>query len=528
MSIDREKYILAIDLGTSGPKVALVSTDSQVVADDFEPTPLSLLPGGGAEQDPADWWSAIKRAARRLIDKSEVPAADIIAVSCTGQWSGTVAVDRAGEPLMNAIIWLDSRGAPYVRRITGGSVEIEGYAVGNLVRWIRPTGGIPSRMGRDSIAHILYIKNELPEIYRQTYKFLEPKDYLNLRLTGRFAASYDSITLHWVTDNRDLTRVAYDDGLIKKSNIEREKLPELKRAVDVLGPIRPEVADELGLDHSVQVVMGTPDVQSAAVGSGAVRDYEAHLYIGTSSWLACHVPFKKIDLVHNIASLPSAIPEKYLVSNEQGTSGGCLTFLKDNILYYRHDLLQETGQPNIYQVLDGVAEQAPPGSGKVIFTPWLYGERTPVADRFVRSAFLNLSLETKREHLVRAVFEGVAYNARWLLGYVEKLVNRRLDAINIVGGGANSDVWCQIHADVLDRTIRQVKRPTQANTRGAACVASVGLGYMAFDDIPDCVQIAHTYEPEPANRQIYDELFEEFVRYYKRNRRMYARLNRTA
>lgn len=528
MSVDGRATILAIDLGTSGPKVALVSTDGHIVADDFESVPLLLLPGGGAEQDPADWWRAIKKALRRLLARSGVRVADIIAVSCTGQWSGTVAVDRAGDPLMNAIIWLDSRGAPFVRRVTGGPVQIEGYGIGSLFRWIRCTGGIPSRMGRDSIAHILYIKHKLPEVYGETYKFLEPKDYLNLRLTGRFAASYDSITLHWVTDNRDLTKVAYDDGLIRRSTIEREKLPELRRAVDILGPIRPEVADELGLERDVQVVMGAPDVQSAAIGSGAVRDYEPHLYIGTSSWLACHVPFKKIDLAHNIASLPSAIPQRYLVSNEQGTSGGCLTFLKDNVLYQKDELLERTGQPDIYKVLDSIAEQAPPGSGRVMFTPWLYGERTPVADRFVRSAFVNISLDTQREHLVRAVFEGVAYNARWLLGYVEKLVKRRMEAINIVGGGANSDIWCQIHADVLNRRIRQVRRPTQANTRGAACLASVALGHLAFEDIPECVEVARTYEPDPTTRPVYDDLFREFVGYYKRNRRMYARLNRTA
>lgn len=145
MSVDREKHILAIDLGTSGPKVALVSTDGQIVDDDFEPTPLSLLPGGGAEQDPADWWTAIKKACRRLLERSKIPVADIVALSCTGQWSGTVAVDRAGNPLMNAIIWLDWRGAPFVRRVTGGLIEIEGYEIGNLLRWIRLTDGVPSR-----------------------------------------------------------------------------------------------------------------------------------------------------------------------------------------------------------------------------------------------------------------------------------------------------------------------------------------------------------------------------------------------
>jgi xylulokinase len=530
VSSNRHKYILAIDLGTSGPKVALVSSQGEVIACEVEVTQLFLLPHGGAEQNPDEWWEAIKKATRRLLDRQAVVVDDIIAVSCTTQWSGTVAVDRDGQALMNAVIWMDARGAPYIQRITGAGVplKIQGYTIEKLVTWLRLTGGVPGHSGKDSIAHILYIKNELPDIYRKTYKFLEPKDYLNLRLTGQFAASYDSITLHWLTDNRDVTNIVYNDRLLKISTIAREKLPDLKQAVDILGPIKAEVARELGLNEAVQVVVGTPDLHSAAIGSGAVQDYAAHLYIGTSSWLTCHIPFKKTDLLHNMASLPAAIPGKYFVANEQETAGACLAFLKNNILYHKDELEQEAPTSNVYQIFDRIAEKSRAGSGKVIFAPWLNGERTPVDDHVVRGGFYNLSLQHTREHLIRAVFEGVAYNSRWLLGYVEKFVGRRLAEINMVGGGANSNVWCQIHADVLNRTIRQVRDPIQVNVRGAAILASVALGYITFDDIPAQVPIANTYAPNPENRAIYDELFREFLNIYKQNRKISARLNRTA
>jgi len=527
MSADSNEYILAIDLGTNGPKVALVSTHGEVLDYEFEETPISFLPNGGAEQDPDDWWNAITKATRRLLGKGMVPVDNVIALCCTTQWSGTVAVDRDGDHLMNAIIWMDSRGAPYVKEITGGLVKIEGYGVDKMLRWLRLTGGLPARSGKGPIGHILYIRHEHPKVYRQTHKFLEPKDYLNLRLTGQFAASYDSIALHWVTDNRDLSNVVYDDRLLKLVALERDKLPDLKQAVDILGPIKPGVAAELGLPEGVQVVMGTPDVQSAAIGSGAVRDYEGHLYIGTSSWLTCHVPFKKTDIFHNMASLPSAIPGRYFIANEQETAGACLKFLRDNILYHEDELLTKAGVPDVYKIFDRIVEQAPAGSGKLIFTPWLYGERTPVEDHAVRGGFHNLSLQTTREHVIRAVFEGVAYNSRWLLGHVEQFIKRRFEAINMIGGGANSNVWCQIHADVLDRTIRQVKDPIEANARGAGFLAAVALGHLTFDDISERIQIAATYEPNPKNRQIYDELFREFLNIYKSNKKIYQRLNRT-
>lgn len=526
MSTATNKYILAIDLGTSGAKAALVSGDGKVLDFEFEAIPLFLLANGGAEQSPEDWWEATKRAAKRLLAKKLVVIDDVVALSCTAQWSGTVAVDRDGNHLMNAIIWMDARGAHYVRRVTGGFIKIQGYGMRKLLRWLRLTGGVPGHSGKDSMAHILYIKNALPEVYRQTYKFLEPKDYLNLRLTGKFSASYDSIALHWLTDNRDISHVRYDDKLIAMSTIDPEKLPELRRAVDILGPVRREVAAELGLNDQVQVVVGTPDVQSAVVGSGAVRDYDGHLYIGTSSWLSCHVPFKKTDVFHNIASLPAAIPEKYFVANEQEAAGACLNFLKDNILFHDDELLTAVERPDAYEIFDRVAERVPAGSDRLIFTPWLYGERTPVEDHSVRSGFYNQSLRTTCSHFVRSVFEGVAYNSRWLLGYVEKFIKQRFEAISMIGGGANSNVWCQIHADVLNRTVKQIKDPIQANVRGAAFLASVALGYFTFDDISDLVEVAHTYEPTPKNRRIYDELFREFLNIYKSNKGIYARLNR--
>jgi len=353
-------------------------------------------------------------------------------------------------------------------------------------------------------------------------------DYLNLRLTGRAAASYDSIAGHWLTDNRDLSRVTYNPALIAMAGVDPEKLPELRPTGAILGPITPQIAAEFGLSESVQVVMGTPDTASAAIGSGAVRDFQPHLYIGTSSWLTCHVPFKRTDLFNSITSLPSGMPGRYLVATEQDTAGACLTVLRDQLFWPDDELASGPAPPDALDAFNRVASRVAPGSEKVIFTPWLNGERTPVEDHLVRGGFFNQSLKTTRAHLIRAVFEGVAYNTRWMHHHVERFVKRRLDGINFVGGGASSGLWCQIHADVLNRTIRQVKDPRLANARGAAFAASVALGYISFDDIPERVKIHQTYHPTEANRQVYEELFAEFLNIYKNNRRAYARLNATS
>jgi xylulokinase len=525
---NKNKYILAIDLGTSGPKTALVSVYGEVVDSEFKDTPIILLPGGGAEQDPEGWWNAIMSTSKKLLDKGLVSPDDIVAVSVTSQWSGTVALDQDGNHLMNAIIWMDCRGSEEVKEILKGLIKIEGYPLFKFLSWLKLTGGAPAQSGKDSLCHILWMKKNCPDLYRKTYKFLEPKDYINLRFTGKFAATYDSILLHWVTDNRDLSHVVYSEKLLKMAGIERSKLPDLIQAMDILGPLKKEVAAQLGLNPGTPVIGGTPDVPSAGVGSGAVRDYEGHLYIGTSSWISAHVPFKKTDIFHNIGSFPSPIPGRYLILSEQECAGKCLTWLRDNVLYHKDELMMEEKAPDIFKVLDKIVARVPAGANNIIFTPWLYGERSPVDDCNIRASLFNLSLENNRGDILRAVFEGVAFNSKWLLEPVEKLMGRPFQHLNFIGGGANSDVWSQIIADVLDRKIRQVKDPIYSNARGAAFLASIALKYITLEDIPQYIKIKAEYTPNPANRKIYDKVFAEFLNHYKTQKKACARLNKQA
>jgi len=524
--MNKDKVVLAIDHGTSGIKASLITVFGQVLDFAYEKTPIIFMPGGGAEQDPDDWWNALIKAAKTLVNRGIAPKEEIVAVCVSSTFSSTVAVDSNGKHLMNSLTWMDSRGARYVKKIMKGFPSIEGYGLLNLFRWIPKTAGGPTLSGKDDIAHVLLVKNEFPDVYDKTYMFLPSKDYLNLRLTGEFAASYDSIMLFWVTDTRDINNIRYDDNLIRRLGIDKAKLPPLSYSTDILGTLTSQAADEIGLSKDVKVIMGSPDHQSACIGSGAVRDYEGHLYIGTSSWVQCVIPFKKTDLFHSIASLPTSIPGKYYCANEQDIAGGCLSFLADNILFPKIGLHKTDSPENPYKIMDQMAAGVPPGSYKLIFTPWLNGERSPVDDNTVRGGLHNLSKTTTIDHIVRAFFEGVAYNTRWNLKYVEKFINRKMDPLNIVGGGAKSDVWCRIFADVLSRTIRQVKDPIQANARGAALIASVGLGYIRFDEIPGLTSYEKIYEPNPQNKEIYNELFREFLRIYKANKAMYRRLNR--
>ncbi len=521
-----EKLLLAVDHGTSGMKVALVTVDGRVLAWESEPVRLIITPDGGAEQSPDEWWAAFLSAAGRLLKREPDAGRWVAAVCCSTQGEGTVPVDRAGKALSNAILWMDMRGAPHLKKQLGGLLNIDGADVFKVLQFIRLTGGMPSMTGKDPAGHMLFLRDTRPDLYERAYKFLNVLDYLNLRLTGEFVATFDSIVTSWVTDNRNPDAVRYADGLVSTLGLDRAKLPEIVPCTRVIGTLRPEVAAVLGLS-AVKVVAGAIDNTAAAIGAGAVRDFDLHLYIGTSSWMAAHVPFKKTDISSSMASIPCAVPGKYLLTALQATAGGNLTFLRDNIIYHKDELLQEADVPDIFKVLDQIAARVPAGSNGVLYTPWIWGERAPVDDKTVRAGLYNLSLRNTREDIIRAFLEGIAFNTRWLLKPVEKFLGQRTQSMNIVGGGAQSDVWCQIFADVMNVEIKQVDNPVYANARGAAWVGAVGLGEISFGDVPGLVQFRRSYQPDGRNRAVYDERFAAFVEIYQQMKDVYRKLNAT-
>ncbi|MFP3614492.1 FGGY-family carbohydrate kinase [Paraburkholderia sp. SIMBA_050] len=518
------ELVLAVDLGTSGCKCALVGLDGEVHAWSFRPVPLHVR-ANVAEQDPQDWWSAFLDSAHELLaDRAEMRRR-VIAVCCSTQTEGTVCVDRNGRNVGLAMTWLDSRGAtPIARRARGRVLNVEGYGPLKLWRWLRMTGGAPSLSGRDGAGHIAYLRDHEKERYDRTYKFLNVLDYMNLRLTGRFCATQDSILTTWVTDNRDAHNVRYDTALIGMLGIDAGKLPDIVKSTEILGPVLPEVAQELGLDSKTFVVAGAVDTSAVAVGA-AVADFEAHLYLGTSSWLGAHVPFMKTDVRHKIAAVPCAVDGRYLAMALQSTAGANLSFLRDRILYHPDELASDEEHPEVYEILNRIAARVPAGARGLIYTPWLLGERTPVDDPCLRAGLFNMSLEHSREDIFRAFLEGVALNTRWMLEPFARLLGRNVGTVTAVGGGAQSDVWCQIMADVTGQPIRQLASPIQANAIGAAFIAGVGIGALRFDDLVSLRRVRRVYEPASGLRRLYSDQFETFKEVRSRLAPLYQRLN---
>jgi len=512
----KQKYILAHDVGTSGNKAVLVRLDNTIVGSASAEYCVHHPERGCAEQSPSDWWNAVVTTTRELLDSTRTKPSDIAGLVFSAQMAGTLPVDDAGEALMSCMIWLDTRAAEQAKKIWSGAIKVSGYSVFTLLRFLRITGGAPGLAGKDGISKILWLKENEPDIYSKAFKFLDSKDYLLYKSTGNFVTSRDNANITWLMDTRT-ERLCWSDSLLKKYGIHGEKLPEIKKSTELAGKLTTEAAKDLGLAEGTPVIVGAGDITSAAIGSGAVAENQIHAYVGTSSWVAFHTSRRKKDVRHYVGSICSANPDMYLCIAEQETAGACLDWVKDQ-------MFKEKAK-DAYELFDQMAADVEPGSRGLIFTPWLFGERAPLDNPSVRGGFHNLSLDHSSGHVVRAVLEGVAFNMKWALYYLEKL-SQKADAINMIGGGPLSPTWSQIFADVLNRRIKQVHDPKEAGAKGAAVIAAVGLGYIEkLEDAEKLVRIDKVFDPNPNNVETYEEIFEEFKNIYKNNQKMYRRLN---
>jgi len=511
------RYALAVDLGSGTLKVGIVALSGEIFAVETLAVETERAAGGAAVQDAGGWWDAVCTLAKRLV--AQVPARSVVAVACTGQWASTVPVDAAGEPVGPCLMWLDTRGAQHARAAIGGPVL--GYSPLALARWIPRTAGIPSPFGGDPVSHMLHLEHDDPRTATAARWYLEPVDYLSMRFTGRAAATLASMSAAWLTDNRHLEQLAYDPVLVRKAGLPPAKLPPLVATGSVLGPVRPDVASELGvgLAEDARVVTGLPDIHTSALGTGTVEAGAAHTTISTTSWISLPVARKKTDPIHSIATIPGLDARGYLVANNQEAAGLCLTWLRGAL-----PGAERLGFAELIELASG----ASPGSSGVIFTPWIAGERSPVDDRSARGGWHNISAHTTTSDLVRAVLEGVAYNSRWLHHAVGRFARRRLDPLRIFGGGAQADLWCQIYADVLDVRIERVADPLHANLRGATLLAAVALDGLQLGQVRALVPVERAFTPDQRNRPVYDRLYAEFARLYKAQRKMFARLNAAA
>jgi xylulokinase len=497
---------VGIDVGTTNVKVALVrGGDGTTVAGAQRPLPMTRS-GAVAEQDASAVWAAIVDAVREVTAGAPDEARAAIAVGVCSQYSSVVAIDEEARPLAPMIMWQDTRG-------TDRSLDILARDESAFFTWVE-RHGIPPVGGGLSLAHLLYLQEDRPDIHERTAAYVEAMDFVTARCTGRITATQHSAFMFQLCDNRVLEPPAFDADLIALAGIDASRLPPLVPVDAEVGILLPAVADELGLDRSTTVYAGTNDTATAAVATGAFGPGRAGISIGTTSVLVDEVDSFRVDLDHQIFSMPAPFPRRYVVCAENGLGGRIIEHWLRNLVYTA-DELGDHAADDPFAALDTALHAGRPGAGGVMFLPWLAGASAPQGAGSMRGGFVNMSLETTRRDLARAVAEGVAHNLRALLGPVEAFTGSPVEEIALVGGAARSSAWCRILADILDRPVVAPAAPDVAIARATALLALERAGERSFAELarePSC-DVRH-YEPDPATRALFADRHRQFEAAY--------------
>ncbi|MGQ9629738.1 MAG: xylulokinase [bacterium] len=503
------EYILAHDLGTTGNKATLYSSDGTLIGSSVFEYETYFPQVNWVEQDPRQWWEAVCASTRQLLEMSRVAGEDIACVSFSGQMMGCLPVGKDGEPLRNSIIWADQRGvaeAEYIRDRVGWDevYRITGHR-------ISPTY---------SAAKFLWIREHEPEVYRNTHKILHAKDFIVSKLTGKFATDYsDASGMNLL----DLTGRRWSPGILDGLEISEEVLPELHASTDVVGEVTREAAEETGLAPGIPVIIGGGDGCCAATGAGVVSPGSAYNYLGSSSWIALATEAPILDPEKRTFNWVHVVPGMYSPCGTMQSAGGSYQWLRNTICLTETAAARDLNV-SPYELMNLEVEKSPPGSHNLIFLPYLLGERSPYWNPNARGAFIGLTQTHTRADILRSVMEGITFNLRIILEAFEEQ-GAVVDAIRAIGGGARSSIWRSIMANIYGKPVLRPQFLGEATSLGAAIIGGVGVGiFRDFSVADDLVKIVDAIEPNPAIRERYNLLYPIFRDAYASLLEIYDRL----
>ena len=465
--------IIAHDLGTTGNKASLHENDGLLLHSITVAYPAHFADGGVAEQDPNDWWSAVVTATRALIAKGNIRPAEIAGVGLSGQMMGVVLLDGKYRPVRPAMIWADHRSGSQSTELIDAIGAHAAYE--KLGHQLNPTY---------SLSKIMWVRDNEPELFGRVRHFCLAKDYVVHRLTGRLATDRSDASS---TNAYDQHTGTWSDELLNAAGIDRTLFPEILESTTLVGGITNDAADATGLVVGTPVVMGGGDGPLAAVGAGIItEDDGAYAYLGSSSWISLAAPQPLYDPQMRTMTFNHVVPGQFVPTATMQAGGASLEWIAD--------LLEPAKDPHRFARLTAEARTAQAATGGLYFLPHLLGERSPYWNPDATGAFVGLGRHHGRGELTRAVLEGVAFNLLTCLAGLRES-GAHVDNIDVIGGGATSDVWLQIFADVWGVTVRRRSIVEEANSLGAAVTAAVGLGLV------EDFSVAHTLSEVTAQFQ---------------------------
>jgi len=506
-----KKYILAHDAGTTGNKAVLVRQDGSVIGSAYTPYPLIYPCAEWVVQDPEAIWYAVAESSRAVVKQAGIDPAEVGGVAVTAQMFNMLPVDKKIQPLIPMVSWLDRRTIDQAE-----AIRESGYT--SLL--FQETGNVHS--AKDIVPKIIWFKEKYPDKWKETYKILDCKEYILYQLTGKIAIDWHGASVFFLFDP---VKREWSVPACQALGIPREMLPEVHPPQEVIGTITPSAAQITGLRVGTPVVLGLGDVGAAQVGSGAVGAGEAHLCLGTASWVGLSSSQFRNNQKNAFWALNHVVPDRWILAGEMETGGGSLMWFRD---VCGRTSREQTGEKTSYQEISRMASSIRPGSDKLLFLPWLSGERT-IMDHFARGGFIGLSINHSRDHIARAVMEGVAFNLRWI---IEELENTgvSIELMHTIGGGSTSAVWMEIIADVTGKHLKIVDHTQEVGAVGAALTAAAGLGM--FPSIEEAaerwVSYRHVVNPRwKIKENIYDSMYQEFKEIGKLLTPVYRRMNQS-
>ena len=483
--------IIAHDLGTTGNKASLHHDDGRLVASVTVPYPAHFAAGGVAEQDPADWWDAVVAATRDLIARTGTAPTDIAGLVVSGQMMGAVLLDAHGEPARPAIIWADTRAGAQQRELEAAIGAERAYGI--LGHRLNPTY---------SVEKVMWVRDNEPDTWARVRRVCVAKDFIVLRLTGRLATDRSDAS---GTNAYDQATGTWSDEVLQAARLDPALFPEILESTQIAGTLTDAAADALGLPASVRVVMGGGDGPMAAVGSGVVAPEDGpYVCLGTSSWISFAADAPLHDPAMRTFTFDNVVPGSFVPTATMQAGGASVQWIAEA-------LSPDPAHPETGRLT--AEASADVDTDDLYFLPYLLGERSPMWDPEARGAFVGLARHHARAHLVRAVLEGTAFN---LLSCIQAFreAGAVIERIDAVGGGAQSDVYLSVLADVWGVPVRRRTIVEEANSLGAAVTAAVGLGLTDFSAARALSEVTAEFIPDAARHAVYAERHARFADAY--------------
>lgn len=527
-------YVIAYDIGTTGVKTCLfeIDKDIKLIVDAHEGYSLYMVENGGAEQDEEEWWNAMCSTTRKLFINSKIKPSDIGGISFCSQMQGLVLVDINGKPVRRPMSYMDQRAVQEINEGMSYGIKIAGVNAFKLAKSLIISRAASTSV-KDPVWKYKWVERNEPENFKKIYKWLDVKEYIIYRCTGRFIMTEDSAFSTLLYDTRK-GKEGFSKTLCKMNGVCFEHLPHIIKSTDKVGELTSKAADDLGLVCGTPVFGGGGDATLIGIGAGCVEVGDTHIYSGTSGWVSTIVNKQKVDVGKMIAAIVGAQSGKFNYFAEMETAGKCLEWVKDHLaldeigIYLEKKHVAESQEAiytSLYDYLMNTVKQIGPGAGGVIFTPWLHGNRCPFEDSNVAGIFFNITLDTGKTELIRAVLEGVCYHLRWMLECQEEKI-KTSKSIRFVGGGALSSVTGQMLADITGHKIDVIANPQNVGAVGAVALIGVGLGIIPnIEEVKKYILIDQVFVPDITNKTVYDRNFKVFKRLYKSNKMNFKVLN---